>query len=591
MAIERPAHKSLLRRYLPILDWLPGYKWGADLRWDLIAGVTVWALLVPEAMAYAGIAGVPPEAGLYAAPLALLGYAIFGTSRQLSVGPSSTVAIVSASVVGGIVAGSDADFWTVTIWLAIVTGIVLVALGLARMGWVANFMARPVLDGFIIGLAITIAVGQLDKMFGIESEGSNTVQELGSIFEQVADWDLPTMAVGFSSLAVLFLMHRYTPRVPAALTVVLGSILLSAVFGFEDHGIHIVGDIPAGLPPLGIPGWPEGVPLIDLVLGAVAVTIVAYAESLAAAKTYARKHGYVIDPNQELVGLGVANLGAGFSSGFAVDGSLSKTAAGDEAGQRTQMAGLMAAILTIITLLFLTGLFFNLPEATLGAIVVHAVWGLIDFGKLKRMWRVRKEDFWAAVFALVGVLLFGVLEGILIGIVLSLLILIYRASFPSSTELGHVDVGGRATYVSLDEFRQAEETPGVVVHRFNADLIFSNADTFSESVRQMLYESDPPANVAVIDCEMMADMDMTGAALLGELTGELRSNDVDVRVARLHGSARQVASRSGVLSDIGDDHVHLTVAEAVDAAVTEMSEEASDKLSEEGATDPGDGSS
>jgi high affinity sulfate transporter 1 len=474
-------------------------------------------------------------------------------------------------VVGGIVAGSDADFWTVTSWLAIVTGIVLVVLGLARMGWVSNFMARPVLDGFIIGLAITIAIGQLDKMFGIESEGSNTIREFGSILRQFPDWDIPTMIVGFASLATLFLMHRYTPRIPAALTVVIGSIVLSAAFGFEDLGIHIVGDIPAGLPSLGIPGWPEGIPLGDLVLGALAVTIVAYAESLAAAKTYARKHNYIVDSNQELIGLGVANLGAGISQGFVVDGSLSKTAAGDGAGQRTQMAGLMAAVLTIITLLFLTGLFFNLPEATLGAIVVHAVWNLIDFGKLKRMWNVRKEDFWAASFSIGGVLMFGVLEGILIGIVLSLLILIYRASFPTATELGRVDVGDRHTYVSLDEFPQAAETPEVVVHRFNADLIFSNADTFADSVVQMLYQADPPGRVAVIDCEMMADMDMTGAARLSELVGELRERDVDVRLARLHGPAHEVALRFGVLDEIGDDHIHLTVAAAVRAARAEIS--------------------
>lgn len=569
MAIERPPQKSLLHRYLPILEWLPGYKWGNDLRWDLIAGLTVWALLVPEAMAYAGIAGVPPQAGLYAAPLALLGYAVFGTSKQLFVGPSSTVAIVSASVVGGIVASSEADFWIVTSWLAIVTGIVLVLFGIARMGWVSNFMARPVLDGFIIGLAITIAIGQLDKMFGIEAEGSNTVGDLESILRQFPDWDVPTMIVGFSSLAALFLIHKYTPKIPAALAVVVGAIVLSALFGFEDIGIHIVGEIPAGLPDWGIPLWPEGVPLADLVLGAFAVTIVAYAESLAAAKTYARKHGNAVDSNQELIGLGVANLGAGVSQGFVVDGSLSKTAAGDDAGQKTQMAGVAAAIFTVITLLFLTGLFFNLPEATLGAIVIHAVWNLIDFGKLQRMWRVRKEDFWAATFALGGVLLLGVLEGILIGIVLSLLILIYRASFPSSTQLGSVRVEGGTTYVSLDEFPRAAETPGVVVHRFNADLIFSNSDDFSESVLEMLYRSDPPAGAVVIDCEMMSDMDMTGAAHLSELAVALREHDVDVRLARLHGSARNVAERSGSLAVIGDDHLHLTVADAVREAHTE----------------------
>jgi len=585
VAIKRPEEKSLVRRYLPILDWLPGYRWGEDLRWDLIAGLTVWALLVPEAMAYAGIAGVPPEAGLYAAPLALLGYAVFGTSRQLFVGPSSTVAIVSASVVGGIVAGYGADFWTVTSWLAIVTGIVLVFFGLVRMGWVANFMARPVLDGFIVGLAITIAVGQLDKMFGIEKEGDNTIRELGSILRQFSDWDVPTMIVGFGSLAALFLMHRYTPRIPAALTVVLASIILSSVLGFDEHGIHVVGDIPAGLPPIGFPVWPEGVPLRDLIVGALAITIVAYAESLAAAKTYARKHGYVVDPNQELIGLGFANFGAGISQGFVVDGSLSKTAAGDAAGQRTQMAGLVAAILTVITILFLTGLFFNLPEATLGAIVVHAVWNLIDPGKLRRMWLVRRADFWAGAAALAGVLLMGVLEGIIIGVLLSLLILIYRASFPSATELGGVEVAGTETFVSLDEFTRAKETPGIVVHRFNADLIFSNADAFAESVLEMLYRSDPPAQVVVIDGEMMSDMDMTGAARFGELIDELRDNGVDVHLVRLHGTARDVADRAGLFEQIGDDHIHLTVTSAVDIVRAEI---AADDADDTTAADPAD---
>ena len=577
MAIERPAQQSLVRRYVPIVDWLPRYRWHEDLRWDLVAGLTVWALLVPEAMAYAGIAGVPPEAGLYTAPLALLGYAVFGTSRQLFVGPSSTVAIVSASVVGGIVAASGADFWIVTSWLAIVTGIVLVALGLARMGWVANFMARPVLDGFIIALAITIAVGQLDKIFGIEKEGENTVRELISIFTQIADWDLATMAVGFTSLALLFLMHAYTPRIPAALTVVLLSIVVSAVAGFEDHGIHIVGDIPAGLPSLGAPTWPDGVAISELIAGALAVTIVAYAESLAAAKTYARKYGYEVDANQELVGLGVANLGAGLSQGFVVDGSLSKTAAGDGAGQRSQMTGVIAAIFTIITILFLTGLFYNLPEATLGAIVVHAVWGLIDTGKLRRMWQVRKEDFWAAMIALAGVLLIDVLQGIVIGILLSLLILIYRASFPAATKLGQIEVAGNQTFVSVAEFPEATPPRQIVVHRFNADLIFSNADAFASSVLEMLYDADPPAGLVVIDCEMMADMDMTGAARLGELTDEIRHHGVDLRIARLHGEAHDVADRSGTLESIGSDHVHLTVTEAVDAGRAEnVSSEAED---------------
>lgn len=279
-------------------------------------------------------------------------------------GPSSTVAIMSASVVGGIVASSGADFWTVTSWLAILTGIVAVVLGLVRMGLVANFMARPVLDGFIIGLANTVGVSQLDKMFCIEKEVANVIQELGSIARQFSDWDPATMVVGFVSLAALILMHKYTPRIPAALTVVIVSIIVSAALGFAERGIHIVGDIPAGLPSIGFGVWPDGIPLTEMIVGALAVTIVAYAESLATAQPYARKYGAVVDANQELIALGVANLGAGLSQGFSVAGSLSKTAAGDGAGQRTQMTGVIAAIVTVITILFLTALFFDLPEAT-----------------------------------------------------------------------------------------------------------------------------------------------------------------------------------------------------------------------------------
>jgi MFS superfamily sulfate permease-like transporter len=332
-----------------------------------------------------------------------------------------------------------------------------------------------------------------------------------------------------------------------------------------------VGEIPSGLPPIGLPGWPEGVLLGELVLGALAIVIVGYAESLAAAKEYARKYGYQVDANQEMIGLGIANLGAGISQGFVVDGSLSKTAAGDSAGQKTQMAGLIAAVITIITILFLTGLFFHLPEATLGAIVVHAVWKLINFKKLRRMMAVRKEDFYAGLASLAGVLIFGILEGVIIGVALSLLILIYRASFPTATELGRVRIGDRETYVSFADTDDAQRTDGVAVHRFDADLIFSNANSFGDSVRELLYESEPQAFAVVLDCEQMTLIDMTGAMALEELTVELRDNDVDVRLARIHGDALAVARRSGVLDVIGDTNIHTTVAGAVEAALTATS--------------------
>ncbi len=568
MPLTRPDEKSLLERYVPIVGWLPNYDWGKSFRWDLVAGLTVWALLVPEAMAYAGIAGVPPEAGLYTAPLALLGYAVFGTSRHLSVGPSSTVAIVSAATVGALVSTGSATFWEATSWLALITGAILIILGLVRMGWIANFMSQSVLDGFIVGLAITIAVGQLDKMFGVEAEGENVVREFLDIIRDIGDWHLGTMIVGFTSLALLFAMHKFTPKIPAALTVVILAIVTSAVFGFEEAGIEIIGDIPAGLPPIGLPGWPEGVLIAELIAGALAIVVVGYAESLAAARQYAKKYGYQVDPNQEMIGLGIANLGAGISQGFVVDGSLSRTAAGDSAGQKTQMSGLITAVITVVTILFLTGLFFYLPEATLGAIVVHAVWKLINLKKLRRMMAVRREDFYAGLASFVGVLVFGVLEGIVIGVGISLLILIYRASFPAATELGRVQIGDRKTFVSLADSEDARRLEGVVVHRFEADLIFSNANGFGDSVREMLYETDPEAFAVVLDCEQMTVIDMTGAIALQELTVELRDNGVDVYLARLHGDAVAVAQRSGALAVIGDANIHATVAGAVEVAVS-----------------------
>jgi len=289
MALKPPEDKTVLQQYLPIVEWLPKYAWGQSFRFDILAALTVWALLVPEAMAYAGIAGVPPEVGLVTAPLALLGYAVFGSSKHLFVGPSSTVAIISASVVAPL-AGSDGDLYLIlTVWLAIFTGVFFVGLGLAKMGWIANFMASSVLSGFMVGLAIVIAVGQLDKILGIESEAGNVLQELGSMFEQFSEWDWPTIAIGAAALAALFLIERFLPKVPGALLVMLVAIALSALLNWEESGIHVVGEIPAELPNLGLPEWPGWDLMSDIMVGALAVIVVAFAESYAAAKSYASK--------------------------------------------------------------------------------------------------------------------------------------------------------------------------------------------------------------------------------------------------------------------------------------------------------------
>ena len=561
MALKPPEEKTLLQRYLPIVDWLPAYRWGEWFRFDVLAALTVWALLVPEAMAYAGIAGVSPEVGLVTAPLALIGYAIFGSSRHLFVGPSSTVAIISASVVAPLAGSDDELYLSLTIWLAVFTGVFFVALGLARMGWIANFMASSVLSGFMVGLALVIAVGQLDKILGVESEGGNVLQELGSMLEQFTDWDWPTIAVGAAALAALFLIEEFAPTLPGALIVMLVAIAASAIFDFEGGGIHVVGEIPAELPSLSLPEWPGWDLMSDILVGALAVIVVAFAESYAAAKTYASKFGYQVDANQEMIGLGAANLGAGLSGGFVVDGSLSKTAAGVDAGQKTQMTSIVTAVFVLITIVALTWLFEPLPEAVLGAIVIHAVWKLIDFSDFVFYWQTRKDDLVLAVAAFLGVILIDILQGILIGIVLSLVALIYRASFPQGAELGRVeDEEGNFEFVDADSNPDAETLPEVVAYRQTGSLIFSNAAAFSQQARELLWKrTGPPATDLVVDCEQMADLDITGAEEIVALSEELQAADVELWLARLHGDALVTAEKAGVIDAIGKDHVLPTI--------------------------------
>jgi high affinity sulfate transporter 1 len=563
-----PEEKTILQRYLPIVDWFPRYSWKGNFRFDVMAALTIWALLVPEAMAYAGIAGVSPEIGLLTAPAALVGYAIFGSSQHLNVGPSSTVAILSASIVTPIAAGDSDLYLAATIWLAIVTGVFFVTFGLLKFGWVANFMAASVLSGFMVGLAVVIAVGQLDKIFDVESEGDNVLGELWSILEQFDDWDWPTIAIGIGALIALFVIEEFLPRLPGALIVMLVAIALSAILDWEAAGIHVVGEIPAELPIPGVPEWIGWEAMAELAAGAMAIILVGFAESYAAAKTYATKFGYQVDANQEMIGLGAANLGAGLSGGFVVDGSLSKTAAGVGAGQKSQMTSLFAAAFILVTIVALTWLFEPLPEAVLGAIVIHAVAGLIRVRPFTTLFHQRRFDFWMALAAFLGVVLLDLLPGIVIGIVLSLVILIYRASFPSGSELGRIEEEGRVAFVDVDDHQAAQVLPGIVLYRPNADLIFSNAEAFSRRARELLWRrTDPPADLLVVDCEEMSDMDVTGAQEMITLFEELRDAGVDMLVARLHGSARSTAEAVGVVEALGEDRVFETMRAASDAFI------------------------
>ena len=380
-------------RAWPILSWVPGYQ-RSWLRFDLIAGLTVCAILVPEGMAYAQLAGVPPEYAFYAAPIGLLAYALLGSSRQLVVAVSSAVAIMSAATISEIAAAGSAEYIALTAALAILAGLVSITAGVLKLGRVAQFFSESVLLGFVFGLALLITVKQIPKILGVEAHGDTALAVVRDLLPHLRETDLLTLAVGAGGIVGMIVLERLLPRVPAALVVLLGSIAVSAVFGLEAQGVIVVGELPAGLQGPSLPGVGlEALP--ELLVGALAIALVAFAEAIGPAEEFAREHGGRIDPNRELIALGAANTGAGLFSGFPIGSSLSKSAANDRAGAKTPASLITAAAATALVALFLTPLFEPLPEATLGAIVVVAVAGMMKVGKMRQLWRLRRAGLLA----------------------------------------------------------------------------------------------------------------------------------------------------------------------------------------------------
>jgi high affinity sulfate transporter 1 len=548
---------------------LHGYRRGW-LRGDLIAGLTVWAVLVPEALAYATIAGVSPVVGLYAAPPALVLYALLGSSRHLVVGPMSATAALSAATVGDLVAGSGGHFAAMTAALALTTGAVALVAGLARLGFLASFISEPVIKGFIVGLALTIIVGQVPKLLGVGKEDGDFFAQVWGVIRHLGDAHGLTVGVGLGSLAIVLTLRRLAPAVPASLVVVALGIAAVEALSLDDHGLGIVGPIDSGLPSVGTPdvSWSD---MGSLVAGGVGVMLVGFAEGLGAARTYAARAHYEIDPNRELLGLGAANVGSGLCSGMFVNGSLSKTAVNGTAGARTQLSGLIVAVLTVVTLLLLTGLFESLPEATLSAVVIAAVIELVDFPAIARMYRVftgraagrfalaARPDFVAAAAALLGVLVFDTLPGLFIGIAVSLLLLLYRASAPHVAQLGRVP-GSADQYGDVRRHPENVAPDGVVILRLEGGLFFANADGFRKRV--LSAAAIPGVHAIVLDGESMPFVDLTAARRLDELAADLERRGVRVLLAREIGAVRDVLRRAGDASD----HVYPTVQEAVEAA-------------------------
>ncbi len=551
---------TLVARYVPISRWLPAYPrdW---LRADGIAAITSWGVMVPVALAYAGLAGVPPELGLVTAFAALAAYAVFGTSRHLKVTVSSTMAIMSAAVVGDLAGGDAAAYVALTAALALIVGGILVAAGLARLGFISDFLAKSVVTGFMVGLAITIIVGQIPKILGVPGLSGTLPEQVVQLIGALPDTNRYTLAVGLAALVLILVLRRISRRIPGPLIALVLGILAVVALDLEAYGVSVVGEVATGLPLPSIPSVPlTSIPF--LVLGAAGIVFLAVGESVGAGRAYASRHRYEIDPDQEMLALGAANLSSGLFGGFTTDASLSQTATAETAGAKSQLASLITSGLVLATAVFIAPLFTNLPNAVLGAIVIAAVLGLIDVGELRRYWAWRRTDFVIAIAAMVGVLLTTVLAGMVLAVMLSVAFVLYRASRPYVAALGRMP-GYRATFADVARHPDAEPVPGLVIVRLDAPLYFFNANVAKAQILELVASRQPAPHGMLIDLAATADLDVTTADMLGDLVTDLRARDVEVLLAQVKGAVRDRLRKTGLMAELGEDRVYLSIGSAV----------------------------
>jgi sulfate permease, SulP family len=560
-----------LARHVPITRWLPRYE-RSLLGSDVLAALAVWAVLVPQSVAYATLAGAPPQAGLFAALAAGVLYAIFGTCRELDVGPSSTIAVTAAAALIPVAAAFPSlQYPALLAALALLTGMVLLAAGALRLGLIAEFLARPVLVGFISGIGVVIIVSQLPALLGLPVERGNVPEtiwrEVGALDE--IGWRTPV--VGCASLLALLVLRRVAPRVPWALVVAGASIACSRAFDLATHGVAVIADVPTGLPTPAIPDIGLG-EVGALSGGALALALVALAESIGAARSLAAKSGYEIDPNQELIALGASNLGAGLLQGFPVDASLSRSAVGAAAGVRSRLSGLIVAGLLVATMLFLTPLFDGLPQATLAAIIIAAVVGLVDVSGFRRLWQIDQGDAQLAIVGFASVALLGVLQGIVIAVVASLLALIRRVYRPRVAVLGRA-VGETSAdedyrFRSIDRHPEYETIPGLVLFRFANELFFANASFFRDETLRLVAQSESPVRTVLVDASAIGHFDTTAAAMFEDLLDRLAEVGVTFELARVTVAFDEALQRTGLRDRIGLEHLHPSVNAGVESFLT-----------------------
>jgi SulP family sulfate permease len=558
------AHVTAALSHLPAIRLLRTYRpeW---LTPDLLAGLTVWALLVPQALAYGQLAGVDPVVGLYASIGATIGYLLFGSVRTMSTGPEGTIALLAASVVAPLAAGDPTRYLGLMAALALIAGSWLIFAAVLRLGFVTRFLSRPLLTGYIAGSAIVMIVSQLDSLLGISLEAQDdTLAELRETLQRLGETDPTTLLVGVLVIVIAVVMRRIDRRLPAYLIAMLVAIVISAVAGLEEQGVAVVGAVEPGLPDIGLPSVSVS-DIVSLMGPALGIALLVFADSGVTGQLLARRSGDKVDGNQEFLGLGAANLGAGLTGGFPVNGSQSRSFTAADVGGKSQLLNVVVLGLVLLTLLVLTPLFEPLPKSALAAVILVVAVGLLDPGSFRALARIDRRELALAAFTALVVVGVGMLAGVLVTVVLSLFLVAVRAALPNRAFL--VRVPGSDSFRDEQGVKNGMAEPGILAYRFDGPLFFANAQLLADDIEEALAGRGPEAAVRwiVIDAEGVTDIDTTGVGVLDDLRAALVARDVTLVMARVKAPIFLYLERAGVVERIGRDRIFLEVHDAVGA--------------------------
>ena len=558
------------------MRWVPGLALFRDYRreWlsaDLLAGVSVCVVMIPSVIAYAGLMGLPPQHGLYAALIPLLVYPFFGSSRQVIVGPDIAISLLIASAIAPLATGDPSRAAVLAATLAVLSGLLLLLGARAKIGAIANFLSKPVLVGYMTGAALILVASQLDKLFGVRLEHNDFFPRLAELGGKLRLAHAPTLIFGLSLIAVIIGLRRLAPKIPPTLVVAVTAIAASLALGLEGRGVAVIGAFPRGLPNFALPSadWRD---IHSLLPAAVGIALLTYTEGILLARAFAAKNGYEVEPNQELTALGLADVCTGLFQGFSITGSQARTTINDSAGGKTQVASLVAAVTLILFLVFLTPLIARLPVVALAALLICGGFTLVEFDVMARIYRFYPRSAMLAALTTLGVLSVGVVLGILVGVALSLLALIDRISNPPDAVLRIVPGDG---FHDLGDSETGETIPSFIAYRFYAPLLFSNASHFVERVRQLVAASSTPVRWFLVDAQAITDIDITAAEALRALNTELQQQGIALKFAHTNRPLRQILERIGFTSEIGRESIFHSVHEAAEAFQADKSSRAS----------------